>query len=191
MTAKILFLAGSARKDSLNKKLAKSAFELASELGASATFVDLKDFPMPIYDGDLETEQGMPEKAIELKTIFIEHDGLFIASPEYNSSFSPLLKNTLDWISRPSQENEPPLSAYRGKTAAIAAASPGGLGGMRGLVPLRMMLNNISVNVIPDQLAVTNAFDSFDENGSLINERQFASLKGIIARLIEVTEKLH
>jgi len=135
--AKLLFFAGSARKDSLNKKLAALAGELASEKGADVTIIDLKDFPMPLYDGDLEEEEGLPENAKRLKKLFIEQDGFFIASPEYNSSFSSLLKNTLDWISRPHEENEASLSAYRGKVAALGAVSPGALGGLRGLVPLR------------------------------------------------------
>ena len=190
MGAKLLFFAGSARKDSLNKKLAKLAYKIALEQGASATFIDLKDFPMPIYDGDLEAESSLPAKAIELKKIFAEHQGLFISSPEYNSSISPLLKNTLDWISRPHEANEPSLTALRGKVVALAAASPGGFGGLRGLVPLRMMLGNILIQVLPEQLAVSQAHEAFHENGDLVNEKQNESLKNIVIRLIEVSEKL-
>lgn len=123
---KLLFFAGSARKNSLNKNLAKAAYNIALNQGSTATFIDLKDYPMPLYDGDLEDESGLPEKAIELKEVFMAHNGFFIASPEYNSSFSPLLKNSLDWVSRPHEKNEPPLSAYCNKVAAITAASPGG-----------------------------------------------------------------
>lgn len=187
MTTKLLFLVGSSRKNSINKKLAKAAYDMAIEQGATATYIDLRDYPMPLYDGDLEDASGLPEKAIELKQLFIEHDGIFIASPEYNSAYSPLLKNTLDWISRPHQENEAPLSAYRNKVAAIAAASPGGLGGIRGLVPLRMMLGNISVLVLPEQLAISNATQAFDENGNLTHEGFKKNLSAIVAKLILVT----
>tara|TARA_R110000737_G_scaffold7994_11_gene23241 strand:- start:1249 stop:1878 length:630 start_codon:yes stop_codon:yes gene_type:complete len=187
MSSKILFLAGSARKDSLNKKLAKLAYELAVEQGANATFVDLKDYPMPLYDGDDETTGGLPENAIKLKALFIEHSGLFIASPEYNSSFSALLKNTLDWISRPHTEKERPLSAFRDKVAGLAATSPGALGGLRGLVALRMLLGNIQVMVLPEQIAIGGGMTAFDEQGNLIDEKQRQALGLIVARLISET----
>jgi len=190
MAAKILFLAGSARKDSVNKKLAKAAYAIAVEQGADATFIDLNDYPMPLYNGDYEAENGLPETTIQLKNIMHEHHGIFIASPEYNSSMSPLLVNTLDWASRSHEDNELPLSAYKGKVVAIAAASPGGLGGMRGLVPLRMMLGNIGMHVIPDQLALSGAMKAFDEDGTLNNEQQKGVLTAIITQLIKVTDKL-
>ena len=141
--ANILFLAGSARKESINKKLARLAATMAEATGADVTLIDLKDYDMPIYNGDLEQENGLPENAKKLKKIFIEHDGFFIASPEYNSSYSALLKNTIDWLSRPHKENELPLTAYKGKVAALGATSPGALGGLRGLVALRMLLGKI------------------------------------------------
>ena len=185
--AKLLFLAGSARKDSINKKLAKQAAKVAEKMGgAEITFIDLKDFPMPIYDGDLEDESGLPENAIKLKKLFIEHDGFFIASPEYNSSFSPLLKNSLDWISRKHEETEKPLVAFSGKIAAISAASPGGFGGLRGLVPLRMMLGNIGVVVLPDQLAIANAVDAFDSDGNLSNDFHIKTLNNIVEKFIKM-----
>jgi len=155
---KLLFFAGSARKESINKKLAKLAADMAQDAGAQVTHIDLKDFEMPLYDGDVEAQNGIPENAKKLKQFFVEHDGFFIASPEYNSSMPPLLKNTLDWISRPHEENEAPLIAFNGKVAALGAVSPGGLGGLRGLVPLRMMLGNIGVTVVPSQVAVGSGF---------------------------------
>jgi chromate reductase len=189
MSTKLLFLAGSARKDSLNKKLAKVAYNLALAQGVNATFIDLKDYPLPIYDGDLEDESGLPENALKLKQLFTDHSGLFIASPEYNSSISPLLKNTLDWISRPHASDEIPLSAYRDKVAAIVAASPGGLGGLRGLVPLRMLLGNIQVLVLPQQLALASAMSAFDEQGQLVDEQKGKALGAIVATLIAATAK--
>jgi NAD(P)H-dependent FMN reductase len=187
MSSKILFLAGSARKDSLNKKLAKVAYELAVEQGADATFIDLKDYPLPIYDADDEVAGGLSENAIKLKALFVEHSGIFIASPEYNSSFSALLKNTIDWISRPHTEKERPLSAFADKVAGLASTSPGALGGLRGLVPLRMLLGNIQVMVIPEQLAIGGGMTAFDEQGNLTNEKQQRTLNSIVARLISET----
>jgi len=188
--AKLLFFAGSARKDSINKKLASLAGRRAKEKGAEVTIIDLKDFAMPLYDGDLEDEKGLPENARRLKQLFVDHDGFFIASPEYNSSFSPLLKNTLDWISRSHQENEPSLIAYSGKVAALGATSPGGLGGLRGLVALRMMLGNIGVTVIPNQAAIGSGFQAFDKEGNLSDEAQAAMLDGVIDAFIKTADKL-
>lgn len=188
--AKLLFLSGSVRKDSFNKKLAIHGSNLANEMGADATFIDLRDFDMPIYDGDLEDENGMPENAQKLKKLFNDHDGFFIASPEYNSSFSSLLKNSLDWISRPSPEPEPKWIPFSGKVAAISGTSPGALGGLRGLVPLRMFLGNIGVHVVPTQAAIGGAFSAFDEDGALKDERQSAMFSGVIKDLVETTDKL-
>ncbi len=187
---KLLFLAGSAREESLNKKLASLAAKLATEMGADVTLIDLKDFEMPLYDGDLEAEQSLPENAKKLKKIFMEHDGFFIASPEYNSSFSPLLKNTLDWISRPHEKDEPPLPAFKGKVAAIGSISPGGLGGLRGLIPLRMMLGNISVTTVPNQAAIPFGFKAFDENGDLKDEGQTQMLKSSIEQFVRTAQAL-
>lgn len=185
---KLLFLAGSARKDSLNKKLVKEASAIASELGASVTLIDLKDFPMPIYDGDLESESGLPENAKKLKKLFCEHDGFFISSPEYNSSVSALLKNSLDWISR-KEGNEPSLVAFNGKVAALVAASTGALGGLRGLVTLCMMLGNIGVFVVPKQFALATADKAFDGNGKLTDTKQVESLRSVVSQFIETANK--
>ncbi len=188
--ARLLFFAGSARKDSINKKLAQYAAGVAREKGAKATFIDLKDFEMPLYDGDLEDEKGLPENARRLKQLFSDHDGFFIASPEYNSSFSPLLKNSLDWISRAGEENEKPLIAYTGKVAALGATSPGGLGGLRGLVSLRMMLGNVGVTVIPNQAAIGSGFQAFNDDGGLIDKAQAGMLDNVIDALVKTTDRL-
>lgn len=181
----LLFLSGSIRKDSFNTKLAQHAYHIAKELGADAHYVDLHDFQMPLYNGDLEAASGLPEAAIRLKQLFIEASGFLIASPEYNSSISPLLKNSLDWISRKHQKDEKDLIAYTGKVAALCAASPGGYGGLRGLVPLRMMLGNIGVLVTPTQLAVPFADKAFNEAGHLQEERQASMLKKVVQQLID------
>jgi chromate reductase len=128
---KLLMFAGSARKASTNKQLAALAAITAKEAGAEVTLIDISDFDMPIYNGDIEAATGLPESAKRLKQLFVEHDGFFIASPEYNSSISALLKNALDWISRPHTKNEPGLWAFNGKVAAIGSVAPGALGGLR------------------------------------------------------------
>ncbi len=187
---KFLFLAGSTRTGSFNKKLARLAFQRAEEKGADATLIDLRDFQMPLYDGDLEAERGVPEAAIKLKKLFISHQGIFIASPEYNSSISPVLKNALDWISRKHEKEEGALVAFKGKVASLTAASTGALGGLRGLVPLRMMLGNIGVYVTPTQLAVPKAEEAFNNQGALVSEQHRAMLDSVVDELIGATNKL-
>lgn len=177
--AKVLAFAGSAKRTSFNKKLVAVAAEGARQAGVDVTLIDLADYPMPLFNEDLEADQGIPEKAQAFKDLLIAHDGLLIASPEYNSAFSPLLKNALDWASRSSAENEPPLIAYKGKYAAIMATSLGGLGGMRGLVFLRMLLGNIGITVLPEQQAVGSAFKAFDESGALIDEKTQEKVMGL------------
>ncbi len=189
MSAKLLFLAGSARKDSHNKKLAKAASKMAEGLGATVTYIDLADYPMPIFCEDIESEQGLPDTAKKLKQLFIEHDGFLITTPEYNSSFTPLLKNSIDWISRPENKDEPRLAAFSGKTGAITGASPGALGGLRALVPLRMLLSNIFVHVIPNQFALGSAHDAFNEDGTLKDDGQNTMLKDVVKQLVETAEK--
>ncbi len=174
----------------MNKKLAHCAALMAEEAGAETTVIDLKDFEMPLYDGDLESAQGLPENAKRLKQIFVEHDSFFIASPEYNSSLSPLLKNTLDWISRSHQENETSLSAYAGKVAAIGAISAGALGGLRGLVPLRMLLGNIGVTVVPKQAAIAHGKEAFDDSSQLKDARQKQMLQSSVEQLVQTSRAL-
>ncbi len=188
--SKFLFFAGSARKASTNKQLAAFAASTAKAEGADVTLIDLKDFEMPLYDGDLEEDGGLPENAKRLKQLFVEHDGIFIASPEYNSSISPLLKNALDWISRPHTEDEPSLWAYSGKVMALGAVAPGTLGGLRGLIPLRMMLGNIGVTVVPNQVAISNGFTAFDDAGKLTNAFQAQMLSAAITQMIATTNAL-
>ena len=143
---KILAFAGSTRRDSWNKKLIHSAAASAKKAGASVTLIDLADYVLPLYDGDLEAATGVPENALKLKTLFKSHDALLIAAPEYNSSVTPLLKNTLDWISREWQ-GESGLIPYQHKVAAILATSPGQFGGMRMLPHLRQILNTLGVQI--------------------------------------------
>ena len=188
-SARILAFAGSARKDSHNKKLVQVAARAAEQAGGAVTTLDLRDYPLPVFDEDLEREEGTPENATQLKQVFLDHQGLLIAAPEYNSSITPLLKNTIDWVSRPSA-GEPMLAAYRGKVAAIMSASPGALGGLRGLVHLRAILGNIGVLVLPDQIAVSRAFEAFDSEGQMSDAKQRSKVEAIGTGLATTLSKL-
>jgi chromate reductase len=179
---KILVLAGSARLDSVNRKLARQTVEALRAAGLEATLADLRDFPMPIYDGDLEAGEGIPPAAKALKELARAHDGFAIASPEYNGSFPALLKNALDWISRP-EPGERSLEVFRGKVAAILSASPGPGGGRRGLHQLRELLQMMSVNVIPRELAVAHSSGAFDDAGRLIRAEDVTGLQELAASL--------
>ncbi len=188
-TPRILIFAGSTRTGSYNKQLARAATETVRAAGAEASYVDLRDYPMPVYDGDLETEQGMPEHARSLRELFKSHHGFVIASPENNASVSSALKNTLDWISR-ELDGESGLVPYSGKTALLLAASPGDLGGLRGLVHLRNILNALQVFVLPGQLAVSAAHKAFGPDGKLADARQQATLESLCKQMVETTAKL-
>lgn len=188
-TPKILAFAGSTRTASYNKQLVRFAADAARAAGAEVTLVDLRDYPLPLFDGDLEDQQGLPENAKKLKAIFSAHDALLIASPEYNSSITAVLKNTLDWISRGETDDEPALAAYRGKTAALISASPGALGGLRGLVHLRAILGNIGVIVLPDQVAVPKAHEAFDDKGGLKDERSAKQVTRLAQGLVDFLKK--
>ena len=188
-TPRILAFGGSLRRASFNQQLARVAAEGARQAGATVTVVELRGFPMPIYDEELEREQGLPEHARRFKALLKEHDGLLIASPEYNSSISAALKNAIDWASR-AEGGEKPLACFAGKVAGLLAASPGALGGLRGLVTVRSILSNIQVFVLPDQLAVGTAHAAFDAEGRLKDEKQQAAALRIGARVAEVARKL-
>ena len=184
---RIVAFAGSARKDSLNFQLVQVAAEGARAAGAHVTVLDMRDFPMPLFNQDLEEADGPPANAGKLRDIMLAHEGLLIASPEYNSSITPLLKNTIDWVSRAADGNKA-LAAYEGKVAAVMSASPGRLGGLRGLVHLRSILSNIGVLVIPDQVAVGEAYTAFDADGDLADEGRRSSIQGLGQ---SVTKLLH
>ena len=189
-TPRILAFGGSLRRASFNQKLAAIAADGAREAGAEVTLIALRDFPLPVFDEDLEKAEGLPEAAKKLKQLFREHHGLLIASPEYNSSISGALKNAIDWVSRAESDDEPPLVAFTGKTAILCAASPGALGGLRGLVQVRAILGNIGVTVLPDQVAVSKAHEAFGESGALVHEKQAAKVKSLGAQLARHLAKL-
>jgi chromate reductase len=188
-TPRLLAFAGSLRKESYNKKLVHIAAAAARAAGADVEFIDLKDYPLPLYDEDLEKASGIPENALKLKKLFIAADGFLLSSPEYNSSISAVLKNTIDWISRP-VPGEAPLAGFMGKSAVLMAASPGALGGLRGLVHIRSILGNIGVLLLPDQVAVAKAFEAFNPDGSLKDANQQASIQKLGTKLAGIAGKL-
>jgi NAD(P)H-dependent FMN reductase len=186
---KILAFAGSARRESWNKKLITLATARARELGAEVTLLDMADYPLPLFDGDLETRDGVPENASRLRQLMVEHDGLLLCCPEYNSSITPLLKNTIDWTSRPA-EGVPSLIAYRGKVVCLLSASPGGFGGLRGLVTVRSIFGNIGALVIPDSFSLAAAHTAFADDGSLLDAGVAARLDKALAALVTTATKL-
>ena len=189
LAPKILAFAGSARRDSFNRKLIHIAVEGARAAGAEVSLLEMHDHPLPMYDGDREAADGLPEEVKTLKSIFLAHQGLMISSPEYNSSISPLLKNLIDWVSRPAP-GEGPLACFNTKTAVLMSASPGALGGLRGLVTVRSILGNIGVLILPRQVAVAKAQDAFGPDGNLIDTKQQKSIQSLGAALTEVLQKL-
>lgn len=189
---KLLFIAGSARAGSLNRKLAKLAATIAAANGVPATFADLGDYPLPLYDGDLEAKDGIPDNARKLKELMIIHKGVFIAAPEYNASITPLLKNTLDWISRVNTPGEAPLFAFKSRVFALGAASPGGFGGLRGCLATRQVLElGLGALVLPDQILVSKAASAFDDQGHLTDKALNGQLKAVVERLAVAARVLH
>ncbi|HVX92137.1 MAG TPA: NAD(P)H-dependent oxidoreductase [Xanthobacteraceae bacterium] len=187
---KILVFAGSVRTGSFNARLAALAAKELTLLDADVTRISLSDYPLPIFDADQEAESGPPENAVKLKRLMALHRGVFIASPEYNASITPLLKNTLDWISRVREDGEPPLAAYRSRLFALGAASNGTLGGYRSLLALRQVLElGCGAFVLPDQIAVREAATAFDEKDNLRDERTATLLRQVLRRLVEMVRQ--
>lgn len=187
---KILAFAGSIRTGSFNKLLVQIAIEGARNNGAEVTHIDLRDFHLPLYDPDQEEREGLPPGARQLKALFRTHQGLLIASPENNSSISAVLKNAIDWVSRQETDDEPPLQCYKGKIGSIVSASPGRLGGLRGLFQLRLLLSNLGVTVLSDQLTISSAHEAFDETGRLKNPKYQKQAAEIGSNLAAVLAKL-
>ena len=187
---KILAFAGSLRRESFNKKAVRLAAEGARAAGAEVTFLDLKDYPVPVYDGDIEAEEGLPEAAVALQELLLAHDGLLIASPEYNSGISSSLKTYLDWTSRPRGALKSG-DCYRGKTIALMAASPGALGGIRGLPQARSILGSMGALMLPEDFALGRAHEAFDETGAAKDERVGARLENLGKTLAEFLIKLN
>jgi chromate reductase len=187
---KLLILPGSARRDSVNRKLAAVAAQLAAEAGAEVELIDPADHELPLFNGDLEDAGGLPAAAKQLKAKVTAADAIVFVSPEYNSSVTPLMKNFIDWVSRSETDDEPALSAYRDKVAGLLAASPGALGGLRGLVHLRSILGNIGVLVVPKQFALGGAYGKFDDSGKLTDESAIKGVRAVIQEVVSVAGKL-
>jgi chromate reductase, NAD(P)H dehydrogenase (quinone) len=188
MTPKILAFAGSLRTASLNRKLIRIGADGARAAGADVTLIDLRDYSIPVYDGDLE-EAGLPEGVLKLKQLFVDHHGLLIASPEYNGSIPGPLKNAIDWVSRPAP-GERSLAAFTDKVAGLLSASPGAAGGMRGLAHLRQSLTHINVLVLPQQVSISKADGAFNPDGSLKEAKQQDSVRHVGKKLTETIAKL-
>lgn len=183
----IVALAGSTRKDSFNKLFLNNAVGYLRKAGAQVTTIDLADFALPLYDGDLESESGLPEKAAELKTILAQADAVLISSPEYNASMSAVLKNSIDWVSRPGAIEG---SAFAGKSALLISASPGGLGGLRGLNHLKDVLTNLSVHIFNRQQALSLAHQAFNEDGTLKDSSVAERLETLAGDFLAYAQKI-
>ncbi len=189
-TPNIVAFAGSLRAGSFNKKLLAIAAAATRAAGAEVTVVDLRDLALPLFDQDIEDASGLPEGAKKFKALLRASDGFLIASPEYNSSITAPLKNAIDWASRSESDDEPDLVAYRGKVAAVCSASPGALGGLRGLVTLRSILGNIGVFVHPAQVCISKAYEAFDDAGQLKDERKTKQVTMLAGNLVDLARKL-
>ncbi len=175
---RILAFSGSARKESLNRKFLAIAVGAAREAGGDVTLVDLNDYVLPLYHGDLEDASGVPENAKKLSAFIRQHDALLIASPEYNSMITPLLKNTIDWCTRDD------VDPFPGKVAAVISASPGGFGAVRSLVMAQQLLLKLGCHVVPGQCALPSAGKAFDPTGNLTDARTEKSLQTLVAALV-------
>ncbi len=189
MAEKILAFAGSLRKGSFNKKLVRIAAQGARDAGAHVSEIDLADFAMPLYDGDMEREQGLPPNAKRFKQLLIDHQGVLISTPEYNTSLSAVLKNAIDWASRP-EPGEAAYVAFRGKVGGLMSASPGNYGGVRSLAVLRAILAYLGMIVVPTQLALPRANAAFDGDDGLQDAKQGDATRSIGVEVVSFVRKL-
>ena len=196
MAPKILVFAGSIRTGSFNARLAALAAKELALAGADVTRISLEDYPLPLYDGDLEAKylevkSSVPANALKLKQTMAAHQGVFIASPEYNASVTPLLKNTIDWISRVRERGEPPLAVFQNRVFALGGASDSAYGAVRSLMALRQVLElGCGALVIPEQITVFHASEAFDEMDNLNEERAANALKRVLQRLIDTARAM-
>jgi NAD(P)H-dependent FMN reductase len=184
---KILVMAGSLRSGSHNARLAALAAKELALAEADVTRISLADYPLPLFDADFAADAGLPRNAVQLKHMLAAHQGVFIASPEYSASVTPLLKNAIDWISRVRERGEPTYAAFKGRVFAIGAASPAAAGGLRSLMALRQILElGCGALVIPEQVTVARPDQAFDEMDNLKDENLAAALKALARRLVEM-----
>ncbi|HZZ20048.1 MAG TPA: NAD(P)H-dependent oxidoreductase [Opitutaceae bacterium] len=180
---RILAFAGSARRESFNRKFLAVAADAARAAGCEVTVIDLNEYELPLYHGDLEDKDGLPPNAARLITLITSHQGLLVASPEYNSMITPLLKNTIDWCTR--ADDNP----FESKVAAVISASPGALGAVRSLVMAQTLLMKLGCIVVPGQCHLANASKAFDGSGKLIEGRNVKSVEALVAKLFQITSK--
>jgi len=187
---KILVIPGSLRSGSHNVKLAAVAAYEFARAGAEVTRISLGDFPLPIFDGDLQARSGVPKNAVNLKRMIASHHGVLLVTPEYNSSVPPLVKNAIDWITRVQDENESRGQVFREKPFAIAAASESRLGGSRALSALRLILSACQAIVIPNQFALSFADQAYDDMDRLKNPSDMEAMRALVRQLIEVSQRM-
>jgi len=188
---KILAFAGSLREHSYSKRVVKTAVKGAEAAGAEVTYVDLRDYPMPIYNADDHERDGFNENALKFQRLLAAHDGLLIASPEYNGSLTGALKNSIDWASRQSDEFKT-IEVFKGKVAAIMTESPGVFGGIRCLGHLRGVLSIMLVNVLPSEIAVGKVHEMFDGNSAEMTDAKMKNvLENLGASLADLLKKTH
>jgi chromate reductase, NAD(P)H dehydrogenase (quinone) len=187
---KILVIPGSLRTGSLNARLAAAAAHQFAQAGAEVTRISLADFPLPIYDGDLQSKSGVPKSAVNLKRMIGAHHGVLFITPEYNSSVPPLLKNTIDWVSRVQDAHESRGQVFRGRAFAVAGASHSRLGGARALAALRLILSACQALVIPNQLALAFADEAYDDMDRLKHPPDIEALGALVRQLIDVSQRL-
>lgn len=185
MIPKILVFAGSIRSGAYSGKTADIAQHELAKQGAEVTRISLADYPLPIMDEDLEAEMGIPENAYKLARLFAAHDALLICTPEYNGSMPPLLKNTIDWVSRISQDDGKPLKPYPGRVVGICSSSDGHFAGIRSANHLRSVLSHIQMEVIAPQVSVPNGAEAFDDDGNFVAERLRKGMERLCRSLIE------
>ena len=187
---KILVIPGSLRTGSLNARLAAAAAYEFAQADAEVTRISLGDFTLPIYDGDLQSKSGVPKNAINLKRMIGAHHGVLIVTPEYNSSVPPLIKNTIDWVTRVQDASEARGQVFLETPFAIAAASGGRLGGTRALAALRLILSACHATVIPNQLALSFADQAYDDMDRLKHPADIEALNALVRQLIDVSQRM-
>jgi NAD(P)H-dependent FMN reductase len=181
---KVLAFSGSTREGSVNRKLVNEAANMARQMGANVTVVDLREYQLPFFDEDLEAKEGIPSKGKQLRQLMSQSQVIFIASPEYNGSLSAVLKNTIDWASRDDEEGKP-STAFKGKKFVIMSASPGSRGGVRGLNHLRDILGNVGGTVVTQQFSLPDSYSAFDAQGHLKNAQQKQELQKLVQSAIQ------
>ena len=186
---RIVAWAASLRTGSFNRSLIQVAARAAREAGAEVTLLDLREYPLPLYDADLEKREGLPANALKLKEVFGAHDAFLFSCPEYNGSVTPLFKNTIDWASRP-RDGKPGLGWAKGKPAALFSASNGALGGLRGLYHARWVLQTIGMIVLPGQKALSRAASAFDPDGNLSDPKELEAVQSTVAPLVDIARRL-